>query len=275
MGKADIKKIDLNKADMHMHTNCSDGLLTPGQIVEMAKNKGLQTIAITDHDLVEGIEEALSAAKELGGITVIPGIELSTEGPECTELHILGYLIDPDNADLNEAIAALKKRRKDRNERLFAALQSQGIQICEGDFDKVPADGYIGKPMIAKKMIEKGYVSNIPQAFEKGRYLESPVIRAIKKEKLSVEEALRLIINSGGTPVLAHPMKIRNIGPRGSLEFWENLDHLLKDLSSWGLVGLECFYPDHTEAEISILLSMAERYGLVVTKGSDYHGYDY
>ncbi len=275
MGKADIKKIDLNKADMHMHTSCSDGLLTPGEIVEMAKHKGLQTIAITDHDLIEGIDEALSVAKEIGGITIIPGIELSTEGPGCTELHILGYFIDPDNAELNDAIASLKKSRKDRNERLFAALRSQGIQICEKDFDKVSADGYIGKPMIAKKMIEKGYVSNIPQAFEKGKYLESPLIRAVKKEKLSVEEALRLIITSGGDPVLAHPMKIRNIGLRGSLEFWENLDHLLKNLSSWGLVGLECFYPDHTAAEIGSLLSMAEKYDLLVTKGSDYHGYDY
>ena len=275
MGKRDIEKINLDKADLHMHTTCSDGLFSPAEIVKMSKEMGLQTIAVTDHDLVDGIGEAVAAAKELGGITVIPGIELSTEGPDCTELHILGYYIDPENEELNRTIAALKKNRKDRNVRLLEALRTQGILISEKDFDKLPEGGYIGKPMIAKKMIEKGYITQIPQAFEKGMFLESPAVRAVKKEKLSAKEALLIITGAGGDPVLAHPMKIRNIGSRGSQEFWDNLDGLLKLLTIWGLVGLECFYPDHTDEESATLQHMARKHGLLVTKGSDYHGYEY
>lgn len=275
MSRTDIEKINLNKADLHMHTTCSDGLLTPAEIVKMAKDMGLQTIAITDHDLIDGIGEAIAAAKELGDIAVIPGIELSTEGPDHTELHILGYYIDPENDKLKSTIAALKRSRKKRNASLFEALRAQGILMREEDFDKLPKGGYIGKPMIAKKMIDKGYITQIHQAFEKGQFLESPAVRAVKKERLSAKDALGIITSAGGDPVLAHPMKIRNIGLRGSREFWENLDRLLELLTAWGLVGLECFYPDHTDEETTILQIMARKHTLEITKGSDYHGYEY
>jgi len=275
MSKVDLKKIDLNKSDMHMHSSCSDGLLSPSDLVHRAKEMGLETIAITDHDLVDGLKEAMDAAAESGDITVVPGIELSTEGPEQSELHILGYYIDPDDGELKSTIAFLRKSRKDRNRNLFDALKSQGIHIDEGDFENVPAGGYIGKPMIAKKLIEKGLINHIPQAFERGRFLESPVIRAVKKEKLSAKDAIRIIINAGGDPVLAHPMKIRDIGARGSEEFWKNLNRFLEILAGWGLEGLECYYPDHTDHEIELLKSLAHQHQLLVTKGTDFHGYDY
>lgn len=275
MGKTDIEKINLNNADMHMHTTCSDGLFTPAEIVKRSKEMGLETIAVTDHDMVDGISEAVAAAKALGGIAVIPGIELSTEGPDGTELHILGYYIDTENEELNCTIAALKKGRKDRNAKLFEALRTQGILISKEDFDKLPDGGYIGKPMVAMKMMEKGYINQISQAFEKGKFLESQAVRAVKKEKLSTKEAISMILNAGGDPVLAHPMKIRSIGSRGSQEYWDNLDKLLKLMETWGLVGLECFYPDHTDEESAKLQLMARNRSLQVTKGSDYHGYEY
>ncbi len=275
MSKEDLKKIDLNKSDMHMHSTCSDGLLSPSDLVYRAKEMGLETIAITDHDLVGGLKEALDAAAESGNITVIPGIELSTEGPGQTELHVLGYYIDPEDAKLKSTIAFLKKSRIDRNRKLFDALKSRGIHIDERDFENVPAGGYIGKPMIAKKMIEKGLIRHIPDAFQRGRFLESSDVSAVKKEKLSAQDAIRIIIDAGGDPVLAHPMKIRDIGIRGSEEFWKNLNGLLEILADWGLEGLECYYPDHTEHEIELLKRLAHQHQLEVTKGSDFHGYDY
>ena len=266
-----IRDIDLEKADLHVHSNRSDGLLSIQEVVEEIKKQGNTIMAITDHDGVYGVSEAIKVGEALGDIRVIPGIEFSTKGPKGEELHMLGYFIDTENPLLKQTIEEVREARRERNIELYEALTQMGIPISEEDFFGIPNEGYVGKPSIARKLMEKGLLKNFEDAFKNGKYLDSKEIRSIKKRKVSAEKIIRVIEEAGGVSVLAHPMKIKKIGPRGSEEFWDNLDLLIRQLKKYGLGGLECFYPTHTPEEISKILAMAEKFELFVTKGTDFH----
>lgn len=266
-----IRDIDLKDADLHVHSNRSDGVLSIKEVIEEIKRQGTTIMAITDHDGVNGVKEAQRVAEILGGITVIPGIEFSANGPGGEEVHILGYFIDLENPDLKQVIEDARAARSERNVKLYEALTEMGLAISEDDFSGLPNEGYVGKPLIARKLVEKGFIRKFSDAFKDGKYLDTKKIRSIKKKKASAQEIIKVINEAGGESVLAHPMKIKKIGLRGSEEFWGNLESLTKRLKEYGLSGLECFYPSHTEEEKDKILQLAESLDLFVTKGTDFH----
>lgn len=255
--------------DYHNHTYFSDGVDSPTEVVKRAKKKGLHTISITDHDGVDGIREAMIAGEALD-VRVIPGIELSAKTQSGGDIHILGYYIDPENPQLTEAIKDIREKREERNRKLLTALAEEGYPLSMEDLVTRKGQTFIGKPIFARAMVRKGYIDEPQQAFDE--IFSRPALKAIKKKKLSMEEAVWVIRQAGGIPVLAHPMLVEKIGERGSAEFYKNLDRIVRELRKEGLKGLECFYPDHTEEETMKMIDLAEKYHLHITTGSDYHG---
>ncbi len=260
-----------DKTDLHLHTYYSDGTQSPSQVVRWAHEKGLTTIGITDHDGIDGIEEAIVAAKEFG-IQVVPGIEISAQTDEHIGLHILGYDIDLKNQQLRKACETMRKKRKIRNELLMKALNHLGYKLDWQDLDLRSGQDYLGKPQFAMAMVKKGYFRTPKEAFGVKGAFGSKEIRKIRKEKLSAAEAIQIIQGAGGMAVLAHPAKVSHIGEPGTPEFYSKLDSMLAELKGLGLGGLECVYPEHTDDQTIQFTIMAHRHGLKVTGGSDYHG---
>lgn len=258
-----------DKTDYHLHTYYSDGVFSPAQVVSWAHEKGLERIAITDHDGVEGIEEAEEAAKKYD-IDVTPGIEFSTATTDGVGIHMLGYGIDTENRELLEACEDIRKKRKARNDRLIGQLVKDGYDISMDDLITRPGQDFVGKPIIARALVRKGYIKNVKDAFDD--IFSRPEYRSIKKKKILVEEAMKIIIDAGGRPVLAHPALIRGIGERGSEEFKENAEAIIQRMLGHGLWGIETYYPKFTEEETEFFREEAEKYDLTPTKGSDYHG---
>lgn len=277
-------KINLEKGDYHMHSCFSDGLKTPEELVDRAIKLGLEEMALTDHDGVNGISHAVKRAEELkkdgrASIKVIAGIEFSTEieapnGDWMTELHILGYGFDTNDPGIAGKCQWMREKRIARNKKLIAALKSEGMdidyEVLLAEKDKKGDRSFLGKPDIARDMVKKGYIKTKDQAFEEV-FCRSPY-REIKKDKLYSLDAVRTIKAAGGEAVLAHPGKIKGIGHRESESFWRNFEDILKRLVDAGLDGLECYYPVHSEIEKKRFLEFADEYGLFASKGSDYHG---
>lgn len=294
------------KADFHIHTTKSDGALTPTEIVKKYKNEEYDIIAITDHDGVDGVREAQIAAEALE-ITLVPGMELSTsltletatefgmklpggepkrDNPPAADehgiipdasgeigIHLLGYKFDIDNPALTELLKLLRRARHDRNEKLIALLCEMGYPMSYEEVRASHREDYVGKPVIARYMAAKGYVEKASDAFSK-EILDSPQVQQIERAKLDVCAGIRLYGEAGGISVVAHPMKIKNIGERGSDLFWSNLDCMLRGLKKAGLKGLECFHSNHSHEEALRLVELAGKYHLHITNGSDYHGDD-
>ena len=260
------------KVDYHIHTNYSDGVMTPTQIIKKFKDEEYDVIAITDHDGIDGLNEAKIAGEAIE-LKVILGIELSAVTDDERSLHILGYNIDINNSELKEAMIMLKKWREDRNIELLKLLNSKGYDIDLEEIYNKKGNKYIGKPDIARVLYEKGQIKSIEEAFddEKGVF-SSAEVTDIKKRKLRSNEAINLIKRANGTPVLAHPMKIKGLGKKGSNEFFDNLDELVKELKKQGLRGIECFHPSATFEDSNKVVMIAEKYHLHITEGSDFHG---
>lgn len=245
-------------SDLHMHTNCSDGLLTPEELVQAAKEAGLNYIAITDHDTVDGIRQLYEAGLyPNAGIKIIPGIEFSAHH-DTSEIHILGYNIDIYNRELVECLNDVVEARWTRFSTMVEKLQAMGYDISETDVLEM-ADGStsISRSHIAQTMVRKGYFANVREAFE--QLLEKGKPAYVSHYRLEPEKIIDLIKNSGGTPVLAHPKLIHD-------------DELVEQLLKNGIEGIEAFYPKHDEADTKRYLDMAEKYHLLITGGSDFHG---
>lgn len=249
-------------ADLHIHTSLSDGTFSPEKVVQYSKEKGLDAIAITDHDCCDGITPALIAAKDLD-IEVIPGVELTVEMEEEDELHILGYFIDwYDRAflkKLNEISAARKKRAK----KILRKLQRHGVEITEKELFEFSGPGCVGRLHIAHLLVRKGFVSSIAEAFRK--YIGNKAPCYVKKFKLSPKEAVKMIEDVGGVAVLAHPRTIT-----AKNEFREKI---IRTLIRDGVKGIEVYHSDHTRKDEDEFKSLAERYNLLITGGSDCHGF--
>lgn len=265
-----IRDMDLRKSDLHVHSNRSDGVLSVQEVVNRIQSKGNTIMALTDHDGIYGVSDAKKFG-EKEGIEVIAGIEFSAEGPNSEGLHILGYYIDIENQVLKKAVEDVRRWREERNIKIYEALTKMGLPISAEDFAGMPNKDYVGKPTIARKLVEKGLLEKYEDAFLDGKYFDSDEIRKIKKRKLSAEEIIRVIKESGGLSVLAHPMKIKKINHLGEKEFWEKLEDLVVELKGFGLGGLECYYPTHTVAHQKRIIDMANRLDLFVTKGTDFH----
>ncbi len=247
------------KVDLHLHTTASDGKLTPQEIVYSTARLGFSLIAITDHDSVNGIPLALATAKAFPNLTVIPGIEINADIPPNT-IHILGYFIDYTNPKLRSTLQWLHDLRQKRAERMVTKLRTLDIAVAWHRVQELAQDASIGRPHIAQALLEQGYVSSIKDAFDK--YIGQGKPAYVEYTRLTPAEAVKLIKETQGLPVLAHPAGL------------SNLNELLDELKNVGLIGLEVFYSHYSSAIISRLLVIANKYELIPTGGSDFHGLD-
>ncbi len=247
--------------DLHVHTSMSDGTYSPAEVVHMAYEKRLRAIAITDHDTVAGVEPALRAAEDFG-VQVIPGVEMSTEWPEGI-MHILGYLIDVQDAPLLEALDRLRSGRMDRIPRIVEKLRSCNVIISAEDVRREAVGGAPGRPHVAEIMMRHGYVRTIQEAFD--RYLGKGAPAYVDKQKMSPSRAIRLIVEAGGLAVLAHPYSLNS-------ETDAALEGILEELIGFGLAGIEAYYPRHTKPQEKLYLNLAKKLHLAVTGGTDFHG---
>lgn len=257
--------------DLHCHSTASDGTLSPAQVVQLARDSGLSALALTDHDTAGGIHEAQNEANRLG-IDFLPGIEISAEFPHPGTLHILGYGVNPDSPQLKSLTETLLSGRDNRNPRIIEKLNQLGVAITlqevEDEAKKDLADPAgskkpIGRPHIAAVLLRKGYVSSVKQAFDK--YLAQGAPAYFDKERLTPRQALQCIRDSGGLPVLAHPIQLRT-------ENDAQLDRIVKDLVDLGLAGIEIFHSDHDATWVAKCTQLADHYHLLKTGGSDFHG---
>jgi len=247
--------------DLHSHSTASDGMLSPTELIQYAKEKDLEAIALTDHDTSEGVEEAIKAGKECD-IEVVPGIEISAEYPEHT-MHILGYYIDFKDQTFIKNISVLQKARAERNPRIVKNLQKLGINIEYDEILKEAGSGQVGRPHFAKVLLNKGYVKTNKEAFNK--YLKKGAPGYEDKFRFQPEDAISHILNAGGIPVLAHPATLK-------CKTDEEIESQVKKLLDYGLKGIEVYYSDHKPAQIELYTKLADRYGLLITGGSDFHG---
>lgn len=256
-----IKKMNESqdfKVDYHIHTTFSDGQMAPADIVRQAKELGFEIIAITDHDNINGVEEAMIAGKAVD-LKVIPGVEIGTEGDFEIGMHLLGYDFDLKNEEILEFMDRLIMNRDVRNAKLLQVLEDMGYEIPPEDLDlDITNDTFLGKPIIARAMIKHGYIRNEAEAFSE-KVFGSPQCRAVKKVKPRIEDGIEVINRAGGIPVLAHPIQIKGMGEPGSEEFYDNLDKLLAHLKEAGLKGLECYHPDHNEENALRFVAFAEK----------------
>ncbi len=247
--------------DLHIHTTESDGTLTPSQVVRYAKEKGLKAVAITDHDTIHGNEEAIKEGVN-EGVEVIPGVEISVDYSPGT-MHMLGYFITTEDPILNEKLTLLQDSRADRNPRIIEKLNKLGLSLTYDEVVQVSGGGQVGRPHMAQVLMEKGYIKSIKEAFDK--YLGKGAPAYLDKFRLSAVEAITMITDAGGIPVLAHPFTLY-------CKSSDELDALVKKLVNQGLQGLEVYYSEHDERKTSSYKLLAKRYNLAITGGSDFHG---
>lgn len=249
----------MSKVDLHIHSTASDGRHSPQEIVRKAAGLGLEVIALADHDSVDGIAPALEEARKLNRLQFIPAVEVSTDVPS-GEVHILGYFIDYTSEELAAALERFRYSREGRAQGMVAKLAELGIQISWERVREIAGDGTIGRPHIAQAMLEKGHIGSIKEAFDKYIARDGPAY--VERDKMTPEEAVRLILRNRGLPVMAHP----STAPEP--------EAMIVELKAAGMVGIEAYYNNYMNEEIGNLIALAKDHGLIITGGSDYHGLD-
>ena len=246
------------RADLHTHSRASDGQHTPAELAQLVKKRGAEVWALTDHDNLDGLEEAVRTGEAIG-LRVVRGIELSAE--DYQNLHILGYNFSV--SALRDWVENLKKGRDERKYRIRDFLRTKGLEIPLEEVDEEAAGGSVGRPHFAKVMLKHGYVATRKEAFD--RYLDTPEFQQFEKgTKPSAQECVERIKSAGGMVSLAHPYQIVLEG--------ESLEELVQRLKGYGLDAIECYYPIHTPEWTEEYLTMAQKYNLHITGGSDFHG---
>ena len=244
--------------DLHIHSTASDGTLTPTRIVALAKRRGFSLISVTDHDTMEGVEEALRAGEEYG-VEVVPGVEISA-GVDL-EVHMLGYGARPDHPIMKSMMEDMASARVERMLKTIENLKNMGIDITREEVEAL-AGGVIGRPHIARVLIAHGVVPDVRTAFRE--YIGVGAKAYVERRKVTSEQVIKNILAAGGLPVLAHG---------GLLKISEQeLNQWIDHMTAVGLKGLECYHNAHTPAMEKMLRRAAERNGLLVTGGSDFHG---
>jgi len=246
------------RIDLHTHSTASDGKLRPSEVVHLAAQLGMTTIALTDHDTTDGVIEAQRAGVELG-LEVIAGIEINSEG-EHGDAHLLGYFVDPSEPTLQEHLEAIRDARVGRAKGMLKKLAELGMPLEWKRVMAMAGDAVsIARPHVARAMVEAGYVATTQEAFDK--YISNDGPAYVNRLRLTMAEAIGLIHGAGGAAVIGHPAQSK-------------LVHLIPQLVEAGLDGVEVYYPDHTPEQQEELLEIAARYNLVATGGSDFHTLD-
>ena len=261
--------------DLHVHSTRSDGTCTPTQLVDYAREKGLSAFALTDHDTVDGLEEAINYAAQLRQHSVaadeaqtpspvpevIPGIELSSEY-QGQDVHIVGLYIDYHNAGFQKYLRDFVASRDARNQKMCALLREAGMAITYEELQRTFPNSVITRAHYSKYMLEHGYVKSRAEAFE--RYIGDHCPYYVPREKVTPAQAVSLILDAGGIPVLAHPILYHMSDAR--------LDTLVGELKEAGLMGIEALYSTYQSCDERQVRSLAEKYGLLISGGSDFHG---
>ncbi len=246
--------------DLHTHSRCSDGTLTPSELVDYAVEKGLSAVALTDHDTVDGLDELIEYAKGKP-VEVIPGIEYSTEYND-RDVHIVGLFIDYKAPVFLEYLTRIKQSRTDRNYKLCANLRGAGIDITYEALMEAFPGAVITRAHYAAFLLDEGYVKSRAEAFE--RYLGDDTPYFVHREKVTPEEVIEVTLKAGGIPILAHPA-LYKLGR-------EQLDVLVSRLKAAGLMGIECYYSTYSPSEERQMRALAEKFHLLPSGGSDFHG---
>jgi predicted metal-dependent phosphoesterase TrpH len=250
--------------DLHSHTNESDGTFSPAELVDLALERGVEALAISDHDTFAGFDQALPLARSRG-LDLVCGIELSTrvQGTKVRTVHLLGYFLhQPPPADFREWLDELIAGRRDRNQRLITSLHEQGIDIELAEVERLGRT-LTGRPHFARVLIDKGYVTTFDEAFR--RFLGETAPTYVERFAPYVPVAIERVLKAGGLPVLAHPIRLGFREPEPEEKF-------IADLAQAGLRGIEVFHSDHRPADMTRYAGLARKYKLAVSGGSDFHG---
>ncbi|MFN8525484.1 MAG: PHP domain-containing protein [Chloroflexota bacterium] len=246
------------KIDLHLHTNASDGRLTPQALVELAHSRGVRRMALTDHDTTAGVPTAIATGARLG-VEVIPGVELGTDS-ESGDLHMLGLFLDYHDARFQEVMGRFRDGRVERAKKIVRILNELGLtKVTYERVTEIAGEASIGRPHVAAAILENGYVDSMPEAFVK--YLGNGMPADVPRDKFSPVEAIELIHSVGGLAVVAHPLEGKRV------------DGQIPELARAGLDGVECYYQSHGPEEVEYLVKLARQHGLVPTGGSDFHGF--
>ncbi|MAT58897.1 MAG: PHP domain-containing protein [Melioribacteraceae bacterium] len=244
----------ISRIDLHTHTVYSDGSLTPKELLDYAKSVHLTTISITDHDTIDAIPEAKKYGKEIG-VEVIPGLEISTD-IEDKEVHLLGYFIDINDEELKKYLRFFREERFFRAKRMIKKLNDLNIDISIDDVLKIAKNSAIGRPHIAAALLEKGYINNFYEAFNKYIGDNGPAYE--RKIHVSAQSAVKLIADAGGLCFIAHPGHLK--------------ESILTNLINAGIDGIEVIHPSHNDFQVKFYRGIVNQYCLLESGGSDFHG---
>jgi len=241
------------RADLHVHSSASDGRLEPAEVVRLAADKSIEVLSLTDHDSMDGVAEALHTAESLP-LLVIPGVELSARTAH-GEAHVLGYFVDPQDRCFAQRLCQRREGRDGRAREIVERLHSLGYGLSWERVCALANGGSVGRPHIARALVDRGYVADVQEAFD--RLLGKGAPAYLPNRWLDAAEAVQWILEAGGLPVLAHPLQIVQSLP---------------SLMDAGLAGIEVYYAAYGPEDIAFLSGIAERYNLLQTGGSDFHG---
>lgn len=247
-----------NYIDLHTHSTASDGIYSPTELLQRAKGIGLRILALTDHDTTGGLDEAAQAAAKLD-IDFLPGIEINTDIAG-GEVHVLGYFPEYQRPAFQAVLKVLRDARERRGQRMVELLNEQGINVS-WERVRAIAQGAVGRPHVAKALLEAGYVQTIGEAFDK--YIGTGCYAYVPRYRLTPEDAVHLIASANGLPVMAHPAELPGL---------EELRNWLPGLKEAGMVGLETYYGPYTTEDEQALRALADEYDLIPTGGTDFHG---
>ena len=247
------------KIDLHMHTTLSDGRLTPPELVDLLDRQGVSVAAVTDHDSTEGLDAAMAAAEQYPGLRLIAGIEISADHPsdDKSDVHVLGYFLDYHDAEFQRRLRSFRDDREDRGRRIVARLGEQGYPVEWERVLEIAGDAGVGRPHIARAMMERGYIKTVREAFD--GLLNDEGTAFVGRSHISIAESVELIGSVGGVAVLAHPLYV------------PGYEAVLAQLADLGIVGFEVHYGDFAPEQRQDLARLAERYDMLPCGGSDYH----
>ncbi len=256
-----FNNLEISLIDLHTHTTASDGTFSPRELVKMAKDEGLEALAITDHDTTAGNAEAADAGREYD-FEVVPGVEISADAPFGSQ-HIVGLYLNSDAEKMESALRELRDFRDKRNQKMIVLLEELGIPVTMAELQIEAGGDLVGRPHFAALLLKRGYVNTYQEAFEK--YLKAGGKAYLDKKRLPADEAIQMIHDGGGISIIAHPYILRR---KDEENFEKNIEYLVER----GIQGIEVYYPEHSRGDEALFADLARRYDLLISGGTDFHG---